>query len=277
MKIFIQSNKYQLIAAKVAKFSFERFNYDVEIMNFENYEILKKNLNNTILRNGKVTTFKDDLQSFTLLRFLAPQLNNYNDLILIIDPDIFALKNPIEIFEEINENHNIYCTYYNNKPRSEMMLIDASKIRWNFNEIINDLFNHKLDYSDLINLNFDKNLKIKELKKKFNSHDKIINDTIMLHTTKRITQPWKEGLDINFERTNFTYFQILKEKLKKIINMKYNEELIAKKFLKHPDENVIKIVKKLFIDAKNLGYLSQEEIDEEIKRFNLSNKIFEKN
>jgi len=274
MKIFIQSNKYQLIAAKVAKYSFERFDHDVEIMNFEDYEILNKNLNNKILKNGKLITFKNDLQSFTLLRFLAPQLNNYKDNILIIDPDIFALKDPTEILDKKNDKFNIHCTYYNEKPRSEMMLIDASKIKWNFEKIINDLFNHELDYAELINLKFDKNLKIKEINKKFNSHDKVLNDTILLHTTNRVTQPWKEGLETNFERTNFTNYQIFKEKIKKILNRKYNKELITRKFIEHPDQNVIKIIKKLFFDAKKFGYLSQKDIDLEIRKFNLSTKIF---
>ena len=35
MKVYIQSNKYQSISAKVAKYSFERFGYEVEIMSLE--------------------------------------------------------------------------------------------------------------------------------------------------------------------------------------------------------------------------------------------------
>ena len=37
--------------------------------------------------------FKDDLQSFTLLRFLIPELSDSKSPIMIIDPDIFAIKN----------------------------------------------------------------------------------------------------------------------------------------------------------------------------------------
>ena len=41
------------------------------------------------------------------------------------------------------------------------MIIDAQKVKWKFEEIINQVFNLKLDYSDLMNLSFDKNIKIK--------------------------------------------------------------------------------------------------------------------
>ena len=118
MKVFIQSNKYQLLAAKVSKYSFEKFGCEVKIMNLEDNIFLKGNFNKKIRRNDKIVHYKDDLQSFTLLRFYAPELNNFSDKILIIDPDIFALKNPITLFDEIGDsNYDIACTFYNNKPR----------------------------------------------------------------------------------------------------------------------------------------------------------------
>ena len=70
MKVFIQSNSFQSIAAKVAKYSFERFGCNVEIMSVEENKILKDKLNKKMLRNKKVVKYKNDLQSFTLLRFL---------------------------------------------------------------------------------------------------------------------------------------------------------------------------------------------------------------
>ena len=81
MKIYIQSNKYQKLASMVSKYSFERFGHEVEIMNVEENDFLKDKLNHEILRKGKKTIYRNDLQSFTLLRFLAPQLNNYKDKI----------------------------------------------------------------------------------------------------------------------------------------------------------------------------------------------------
>ena len=129
MKVFIQSNSFQSIAAKVAKYSFERFGCHAEIMSVEENKILKDKLNKKMLRNKKVVKYKNDLQSFTLLRFFAPTLDNFNEKILVVDPDIFALKSPKDLFSEIDNNeHDIACTFYNGSPRSEMMLLNAKKL-----------------------------------------------------------------------------------------------------------------------------------------------------
>jgi len=85
MKVYIQSNKYQFLAANVAKYSFERFGLKTEVMNVENNVILIKNLNKKIKRNNKISSYKDDLQSFTLLRFFAPKLDGFQNKILVID------------------------------------------------------------------------------------------------------------------------------------------------------------------------------------------------
>ena len=275
MKIYIQSNKYQKLAAMVSKYSFERFGHEVEIMSVEENDLLMDKHNKEILRKGKKTIYRNDLQSFTLLRFLAPQLNNHKDKILIIDPDIFALKDPKKIIEDHRNIFDLSCVFYNNKPRSEMMLVDAARVKWNFKNIISKLFNFEIDYEDLMNLKFDINLNINKIDKCYNSHDKIQDDTILLHTTNRITQPWKEGLKINFFKHNLSKFQIFKEHLKKIIGISHNKELISKTFLKHPNKDVENSVKSLFKEAKRLNYFSQKDLEKEIANFNISKKIFE--
>ena len=73
---------------------------------------------------------------------------------LIIDPDVFALQDPKnkinKIFDE--ENFEIACTKIDGKFRSEIMFLKNLNINWSFEDIINDLFNHKIDYKELINL-----------------------------------------------------------------------------------------------------------------------------
>ena len=70
------------------------------------------------------------------------------------------------------------------------MLIDCEKFDlWNFEKIIDDLFSYKTDYSKLINLEFIDENEIGFLDENFNSHDLITDNTILLHTTNRITQP----------------------------------------------------------------------------------------
>ena len=49
-----------------------------------------------------------------------------------------------------------------------------------------------------MDLSFDKSLKIKELSKCYNSHDIINPDTILLHTTNRITPALERGSQHRF-------------------------------------------------------------------------------
>ena len=82
MKIYICTNKFQKLAAKVAAYSFSQLGYnDIEILELEKNEFLKSKINLTYLRNGKLTKFVDDLQSFTLLRFLSSQFVSTNDIL----------------------------------------------------------------------------------------------------------------------------------------------------------------------------------------------------
>ena len=272
MKIYIQSNKYQKIAAKVAAYSFKRFGLKTEYIEFEENKLLSSYLHQSYKRNGENRIFKDDLQSFTILRFLAPEMNKYNEKILVIDPDVFAIKDPKHMLDLIS-NFDIACTFRNNHPRSEVMLIDATKVKWNFKDICKKVFNKEIDYTKLMNLTFDQNLKIKEINENYNSIDNLNDSTILLHTSNRITQPWKEGLKVNFERHNLKIKDYIKFCIKKILNYKYQNNLFENRFIKHPNEKVYSVVKSLFNEALRENFILKEEMEEAIRKGYLSEKI----
>ena len=94
IKIFIQTNPQQELAAKVSKYSFNKFGFNnVELLKLNNVELLKNNFGKKYYRNGKLVEFDPyDLQSFTLLRFLPPKLID-DDFCLVVDPDVFATSN----------------------------------------------------------------------------------------------------------------------------------------------------------------------------------------
>lgn len=262
MKVFIQSNKFQELAAKVSKYSFIKNGFkDVEIVNIEDCDILKRNFGRKYLRNGKITKYEsNDLQSFTLLRFI-PTLLLKKGYCMIVDPDIFVVKNPIKsIQQEIKYDADLFCTKIDNKFRSEIMILNLNKNLWDFEKIIDDLFKLKIDYSDLINLNFTKNLKIKKLDKKFNEHDNIKKDTIFLHTSNRQTQPWKEGLKINF-KNYFSITYIVKNYIKHFLKLNADKRVTNDYFYKHPNENVHNFVVNIFNSALIRGYISKKEIN----------------
>ena len=98
---------------------------------------------------------------------------------------------------------------------------------WNFDKIIEDIFSQKIDYNKLINLDFIEEKKIGLLGPSFNSLDQIYKDTILLHTSNRITQPWKEGLNIDFTVSASKYIYC-KNLIKKIVGLKHNEKILKK-------------------------------------------------
>ena len=277
MKILIQTNEMQEIASKVSAASFRKFGFkedDIFFLDFKKNDLIQSYIGKKYLKNGKLKIFKNDLQSFTLLRFLGPEFLNYNGRALIIDPDVFAIKDPSNIFNQLNDETAIACTFYEDLPRSEVMLVNCNLISWNFKKILSDLFSLKVDYKDLMNLSFDKSLNIKKLSKSYNSHDIINPDTILLHTTNRITQPWKEGLNIDFERHISRKYKFT-QYLKKIIGLKYNKKIFEKTYQRHPEQNVIDKFRELFYFAKENNFIHEGDINISIKNNFFSKKFLE--
>lgn len=278
MKILIQRNEKQKLASKISAASFIKQGVpanDISFLEFENNSLLKSQIGKKYLRNGKTKVFRNDLQSFTLLRFYGPEFVNYKENILVIDPDVFAIKYPKDISNFLDSENSLACTYINNQPRSEVMLINASKVKWHFEEIVKKLFNFEIDYNDLMSLKFDKNLKINKLDIAYNSHDEVNNNTIFLHTTNRLTQPWKEGLEIDFER-HISRSYLIRQYFRKYLGFNYNKNIFLNRYQKHPNEEVTKKFKELFDYALENSMIDQKEIDISINKKNFSNNFLKK-
>ena len=268
MKILIQRNNKQKLVSKIAAASFIKQGIlanDILFLEFENNALLNSQVGKKYLRKGKIKIFKNDLQSFTLMRFYGPEFVHYKEKILIIDPDVFAIKNPKNISSFLDDKNSLACTFINHEPRTEVMLVNAEKVKWKFNEIVEKLFNLEIDYNDLMNLNFDKSLKISRLDINYNSHDIITKDTIFLHTSNRITQPWKEGLDVDFERHN-SKKSLFKQIFRKYLGLKYNKNILINKYQRHPNEEVIIKFKELYNYALENNIINNEEIQKSIEK-----------
>ena len=59
---------------------------------------------------------------------------------MIIDPDIFAIKDPASILKFFKNDNQIYCTFINDNPRTEMMVLNPKTKFWEFDKIIHNLF-----------------------------------------------------------------------------------------------------------------------------------------
>jgi hypothetical protein len=78
-KIFIHTNNKQSIAAAVSAYSMKRNSphadkFDVAIIQQEDYPFFARREGQSYLRRGETprTWYQDDLQSFTLTRFMPP-------------------------------------------------------------------------------------------------------------------------------------------------------------------------------------------------------------
>ena len=280
MKLYIQTNKRQEIAAKIAASSFVKNGFDkndIFFIEFEKFNILKKKIGKNYLRAGKIKSFKDDLQSFTLLRFAAPKINGYKDKILVIDPDVFALKNTEPLQNLIGADDEICCTFIDGKARSEIMFIDASKVKWDFDSIIEKLFNLEIDYKDLINLNFENDRKIREIDLyTYNSHVSIFEKTFFLHTSNRQTQPWKEGLKIDFSYDHSLKIKLiryLKNLSKQFKLNNFSKNIFHETYHKHPSNEVRKIIKNFYLFALKNGFITKHEVEKAINSNYLSSEF----
>ncbi|MDA8709362.1 hypothetical protein N9M61_02500 [Gammaproteobacteria bacterium] len=205
MKIFICSNNTQHIGAKVAKYSILKRSdldtIDVEIIFEENYSEIQKFFSKPYLRHGRMETFKkNDMQSFTLLRFHIPKLMNFKDKAIVMDPDIYLVRRGFEYLESLSfDEFSIYARrgLKKNSWGSSLMLLSCNQLKhWSIENIISSLHSGEIDYDDLINLRLENN-KIGELDKKWNEFDELNNRTIFLHTTEKRTQPWRVGLKLD--------------------------------------------------------------------------------
>ena len=99
MKIFICTNDNQMIGAKVAKNTIinkSQFSTnDVVILSESEIPSLKRFFIKPYLRWGKMVEFnKNDMQSFTLLRFHIPFLMGFHGKALVIDLSLIHISEP---------------------------------------------------------------------------------------------------------------------------------------------------------------------------------------
>lgn len=204
MKIFICSNENQLIGAKVAKNSIiRRSQYsdnDIKIIQESDVPELEHFFLKPYLRRGIMDMFdKNDMQSFTLLRFYIPELLNYQGKALVLDPDIFQVQKGIEQLESFDfDSTPIYArrALKKNSWGSSVLLLSCEKLKhWSLKSFIQKLHKGEIDYDDLINLRLENS--VSPLQTKWNEFDDFKEDTVLLHTTERLTQPWRTGLKLN--------------------------------------------------------------------------------
>ena len=84
--------------------------FDVQIIHTKDYPWLAARQGQAFKRSGAVRAWDmRDLQSFTPLQFLPPQLMNYQGRAAVIDPDVFALADVSELLNRDMQGRAILC------------------------------------------------------------------------------------------------------------------------------------------------------------------------
>ncbi len=257
--VFIQTNKKQLLGAKISAYSYKRNSkrpdsFDVHIMHAEDFPRLMQ-AGQSILRAGHVRDWDpDDLQSFTPTRFAPPKLMGYEGKAVVTDPDCFGVGDVAELLDRdmggkavmavARPGHNKRNDYV----ATSVMLLDCTKLpHWDPDKDLEDLFAKRFDYIDWIELKRQPRETIGLLEPEWNDFDRLQPDTKILHTTKRRTQPWKTGLPVDYtlrERGPLDFIRRWKRR-------RYDQ---------HPDRNQEALVYSLLAEMVDQGIVSRDEL-----------------
>ena len=113
--LFIHTNQKQYLGALIAQYAARRNSthndrFDVRIIHHKDYPFLHDREGQPYLREGLTRPWlNDDLQSFTPLRFMPPELMNYQGRAVIVDPDVFAVGDVWELLSRDMGGKAILC------------------------------------------------------------------------------------------------------------------------------------------------------------------------
>jgi hypothetical protein len=267
-RIFIQSNAKQEIGAKVSAYSMKRNSrnpdaFDVTIMRQEDYPFFharqgqryKKQRSEFVWRN-------DDLQSFTPLRFMPPQLMNYEGRALVVDPDVFAMSDANELLNRDMGGHAILCRRLTKIRRqcfaSSVMLLDCAKLKhWDVERDFTELFEGKRDYGDWIALELEPKASIGLIEEEWNDFDRLTRRTKFLHMTRRRTQPWKTGLPVDYHPVEILPVIGWVLRMRRSI---FGDYVLLGRYARHPDRNQERLFFGLLRECVEKGLVSEAEL-----------------
>ncbi len=269
-KIFIQTNDKQLFGAKLAKYAIEKNlkkgSIPVEILNVNNIKAFKDFNGTPFTQHGETRIFDlNDLQSFIYSRFMPPEQMGYEGRSIVIDPDIFALTDLNDLFDMDYSGKAILCCKKGDENvkiwDSSLMVLDNAKLKhWKISQILSDLRDRKTDHRTLLRLI--KETSVGELPDIWNDLDELTPETRLLHTTERLTQPWKTGLPIDFTRNKMP-------KLFGFIPREWIHKITGKypsKYQRHPDKKIEEFFFNLAGEALLAGVVSVSEIQDEMDK-----------
>ena len=276
--VFIHTNHKQMLGALVSRHSLRRNSahadkFDVRIIQTRDFPVLQE-------RAGDMRPWlNEDLQSFTPLRFTPPQLMGYQGRAVVIDPDIFAVG---DIWELLDRDMQGKAIMYRRRGRksgyaSSVMLLDCAKLtHWQFERDFAEMFEPvKRDYMDWVSLELEDPATIGLFENEWNDFDHLTEHTKLLHNTKRMTQPWKTGLNVDFRPADKLHFFPPRHWIRRTRRLLFGDYRFAGKYKRHPDPNQEKFFFNLVSECLREGEISEQQLRDEIAKGHVRQDAFD--
>jgi hypothetical protein len=278
--VFIHTNHKQMLGALVAQHALRRSStnndrFDVRIIDSADFDFLAEFDGQMYLRDGvKRVWLYDDLQSFTPLRFMPPELMGYEGRAVIMDPDIFAVADIWDLLSRDMGDSSILCRARSGPKglvdkclASSVMLLDCAKLtHWHCEQQFRSMFDGDLDYHDWVCLKTEDRANIGTLENQWNDFDRFTTETKLLHTTRRKTQPWKSGLPIDWRPAErFRLFPPIGW-LMRARRRLFGEYGLLGNYKSHPDQNQENLFFGLLKECLDEGSISEAMVRDEMAR-----------
>ena len=278
--VFIHTNHKQMLGALVSRYSLQKNSadadaFDVRFIEVRDFPVMAEHEGRHYLRDGEMRPWlNDDLQSFTPLRFAPPQLMHYAGRAIVMDPDVFAVGDILELLQRDMQGAAIMCRPKSgSKGRkgayaSSVMLLDCAQLtHWNFEQDFSAMFEPaQRDYMDWISLRLENPASISLFESEWNDFDHLDADTKLLHNTKRKTQPWKTGLPIDYRPADT--FQLFPPRhwLRRARRALFGDYRFAGTYAAHPDPAQEAFFFGLVRECIDQGIISEAQLRDEIRQ-----------
>jgi hypothetical protein len=287
--VFIQTNHKQLVGALVAEYALRRNSrhndaFDVHIVHAGDYPFFAAREGQLYLRDGvKRPWLNDDLQSFTPTRFMPPELMGYRGRAVVIDPDIFAIADIFELLSRDMQGKFILCRRHGGTKgiidrciASSVMLLDCEKLtHWKMEDAFNEMFEFRRDYQSWMCLRLEPLESLGFFEPEWNDFDRLTAKTKMLHVTRRLTQPWKAGLPIDWRPgERFRLFPPLGW-LMRARRKLFGEYGLLGNYREHPDPNQTHLFFGLLKECLEQGIVTETMLREEMHLNHVRHDAFE--
>jgi hypothetical protein len=285
--IFVHTNHKQLVGALVSAHSFRRNSqhtsaFDVRILQHRDYPFFQAREGCPFLHNGKQRVWRnDDLQSFTPLRFMPPELMGYQGRAVVVDPDVFAVGDAWELLSTDMHGRALMCVArpgHNNQSEylaSSVMLLDCAQLTdWQCEKQFAEMFAFARDYTEWMALQREPRDRIGLLDPWWNHFDTLNRETKLLHNTKRQTQPWKTGLPRDYTVRGKGWRSHLKNQVKRVKGLLWGQAAREERYTRHPDPKQEAFFFALLRECIEQGIISTAFLRDEMRQNHLRHDAF---